>query len=451
MPNVAPLRTGRLIAILALLVLAAGAAAALLPQGLVRWAVLGVIAVPAAVILIDRPQWLFYIFLFVLLSNIQIFFPFRLFRSVLVFLVAALLANVAAGRRLTAGDPVFMFLAAAFLLIAFQSTAFAVDIDAAFWRLGLFARVLLNVLIVIQFVRSRREMLLTCIVIVAAVLLSSLLPLAVPPPADQATRSLIWDVGVLRYEGYVGEANFFAFHQVFFTPLLLFLFARFARPRIVRPLLLAALAATVYVSAMSFSRGGFVSLLIMLAMLLVVERHNRILLVTGGTLAGFLAFATPAIYWSRIASLFDAARDFSLDHAVLARFEMMKVALLIGARHLLFGVGINNFIYQSTRYIPYGKNVHNAFLQIFAELGLPGIAVLIALFVWNFRLVRRMMRARGDEEAALLGRMLLLQQIGVAINVMFIPAAYDIVFWLSLALPSVARYAYFGSGAAARR
>jgi O-antigen ligase len=279
---------------------------------------------------------------------------------------------------------------------------------------------------------------------VTAVLVSALLPLAVPPPEQYASRSLIWTEGVLRYEGYAGEANFFAYHLVFMSPLLLFLFAKFPKPRLARPVMLAALGASFFTLAMSFSRGGFVSMAAAMIILLVVERRNRAVMITGCAAVGAGLLAAPTIYWDRISSLLEAANYISADYAVLIRYETMRVALLLGARNPIFGVGPGNFIMEAGRYIPYVKNVHNVFLQAFAELGAPGAVALAALVVWNFLVVRSMMRRRDDHETALLGRMLFVQQAAVLVNSMFIPALYEHVFWIALVLPTVARLAYLG-------
>ncbi|MDD3643272.1 MAG: hypothetical protein PHQ19_07425, partial [Candidatus Krumholzibacteria bacterium] len=353
-----PLRKGRLAALLAVCALAAAAAAIALPSGMIRLAVLGALALPAAALLIDRPRLILYMFVFVIFSGIGIFFPFHIFRILSLMLIAVMVLGVAGGRRLFVHDRVFLVLAAAFMLAAIQSIAFAVDLHAAVAKVSVFARVLVVVLLIPQLVRERRDFVALLLVIVCAVLVSALMPLAVPPPEQYASRSLMWEEGVMRYEGYAGEANFFAYHLVFMAPLMLFLFARFPRPRLARPVMLAALCASIYVLALSFSRGGFVSMAAVMVMLLVVERRNRAVMITGIAAAVAALIAAPAIYWDRILSLLEAARYLSADYALLIRYETMKVALLLGAGNPLFGVGADNFILQAGRYLPYVKDVH---------------------------------------------------------------------------------------------
>lgn len=443
-PPAAPLRAGRLAVLVAALASLAVAAFLVLPVGLFRLAVPGLLMAPVAALLIDRPRWVLYGVVFVLFSNIDIFFPFRMFLALVLFLIAVVVLRIASGRRMIAHDPLFLVLVSAFLISSIQAIAFALDLRAAIEQVWIFVRVLVITLLIPQLISRRKELVSFFTVIAAGVLLSAFLPLAVSPPEAHASRALIWGEGVLRYEGYVGEANFFAYHLVFLTPLLLFLFARFPRPRWVRPLILAALGGVFYVLALSFSRGGFVSMAAAIIALFAVERHNRALLATGLVAMTAALIAVPAVYWDRISTLIEAAQSVSADYAVLIRYETMRVALMLGASNPLFGVGPNNFILQAGRFIPYVKDVHNVFLQVFAELGVPGLAALLVLVVRNFRLIGGMMRRTDDPEAALLGRMLFVHHCAVLVNTMFIPVAYGYVLWITLVLPTLARRVYLG-------
>jgi O-antigen ligase len=320
--------------------------------------------------------------------------------------------------------------------------ALARDLPRAADRLESLTGVYFVVLMALILVDTRKRFLYLLAVLAAATLLSDFLPFLIPPPDYYSSRTLIWDVGVLRYEGYRLEANFFAFYQTFIIPVLMFFFARYAKPRIARPLILAAIAGSVFVLMLSFSRGGFVSLVVIIVSLLVIERGNRTVAVAGLAALALLTIVAPALYWDRIVSLFEAAEHISEDYAILVRVRTMKVAVILGTRNPLFGVGINNFIGQAARYVPYAKDVHNAFLQAFAELGVFGLAVLVAIFARNIRILWRMITGRPGGEESKAGMFLMVQQIAVGVNAMFIPSVYDPVFWLTLVLPSIARNIY---------
>jgi O-antigen ligase len=130
------------------------------------------------------------------------------------------------------------------------------------------------------------------------------------------------------------------------------------------------------------------------------------------------------------------------DYAIYTRIETMKTAVQLGLDHPLFGVGLDNFLYHSSRSLPFKMVVHNTFLEIFAELGTVGLIIFVGILVCNIALLVRMSGRRDDPEAAQVGRFLLIQHFAVLTNSMFIPIAYDPVFLYMLALPAFADYVY---------
>ncbi len=436
------IRSGRLAAWLAVILAASIAAVVFLPSGLVRLVVLGILALPLFLAIFDRPQWIFYALVFLIFSNVYIFFSFRIYRVLLLLLAVSLAVSIVRGRRFVIHDRPFFALAAAFSIIIFQSVAFARNIDASLSGLSKFTKILVTMLLMVQFSRDRSEFFRIVIFICAAIFVSDFFPLIIPPPERYKDMSLIWQQGVLRYEGYFLEANFFAFYQVFFIPLLLYLFARFKKPWFVRPLLTAVIAGAVFVTFLSFSRGGFVGLASLFVILFVVERKNRALLWGGIAVVALVAVMAPAVYWDRIATIFNTQTEWSQDLAIVSRFETMKTAVRLGFSNPIFGVGIDNFLEQAARFVPFNLDVHNAILQVLAETGLLGLSVIVTIVLYNFRVINRLMKRTDDPEAAQLGRILFVQQGAVFVNAMFLPAAYQPVLWFCFLFPTLARYAY---------
>jgi len=83
---------------------------------------------------------------------------------------------------------------------------------------------------------------------------------------------------------------------------------------------------------------------------------------------------------------------------------MAKVALAIAVRHPVLGVGLGNFQTASVAFIPpdvvayfppaaVGENAHNNFLQVLAELGVPGLAAFIWLLASPLRAGWRAVRS----------------------------------------------------------
>lgn len=420
------------------------AALIFLPSGATRLLILSFLALPAMFFLVSKPEYILAIILFMRFTNFDIFLPMRLFKPLTLLLVVSLVAVWLDGRKFELKDRLLSTLILAFVLTAFQSMAFAEDLPSATYSFESLVGVLLVIAAVLLLTVSRGKFLAFLILVTVATMISNFLPLIIPPPGDYASKSLMWGEGVMRYEGYQLEANIFAFHQIFIIPLLLFLLVRFDRPWIARPLILAALGGTVFVLMLSFSRGGFVGLVVILAALLVIERKNKAVMTIAIAGVIILSVAAPTLYWDRITSLIEAAKHVSQDHAILVRVRTLKVALVLGFENPFFGVGIGNFIYQAARFLPFTKVVHNAFLQIFSELGLPGMAVVSTIFVRNIIIIRAMMRSKADIERSRLGRFLMVQQAAVALNAMFIPIGYEFIFWIWLVIPSLANLAYSG-------
>jgi O-antigen ligase len=246
----------------------------------------------------------------------------------------------------------------------------------------------------------------------------------------------------VRYEGFIFEPNIFAMFQLFLIPILFFFIGVYRKPGVARPFLMLLVLASIVVLALSFSRGGFIGLMCLLPALIVIEWRNKTLLFFGFALVVAGIIAMPGVYWERVASLFDFAAERNDDFAILTRLETMRTALRLGLANPLFGVGIDNFIYRAAYFSPFRLVVHNTFLQIFAELGLVAFAVFMGIIAYNMVIIRRMMARRGDPEAAMIGRALLMQQIAVLVDAFFIPVAYDIILWFVLVLPAIAEYAY---------
>lgn len=436
-------RRGRQALLVAAAALLAAASFLFLPAGVFRLALQGALALPILLTLLYSPRAAFFVLAFVAFSNIDIFAPVPVFAPLSGLVVLALAFDSFRGRRIVITERPFNAILIAMLIVAFQSMAVTSRLGGSIDKFINFAGVCLLAFLSVEIVRTRRDLAIFFAVVAAALAFSDFVPFVIPPPETYSSRSLLWGEGVLRYEGYATEPNFFALQQIFLLPVLFCLFAISAGRMFLRTALLVLAAGSVFVLVLSFSRGGFVSLAVMIAALLVAERRNRALVASALAAAVLAVLAAPPAYWPRILDIFDVAERISADYAVFVRIETMKTALAVGIGNPLFGAGIGNFIAEASRYIPFAKDAHNSFLQILSETGLPGLAVLVVLLAWNLRTLWRL-KGSADPLAARIGRLLLVQQAGFAAAAMLIPAGFDFVFWITMALPSVAAAAYGG-------
>ncbi len=423
--------------------MAAGITVVLLviPGSLRKLLIAAVIAIPLFLGLFSKPRILFYILIFCMFSEVYWYFGFAYFQILYVLAFASWVVWALERRRLVVHDPVFVSLAAAFFILLFLSLVAARDIDSSIHRLKQIILLMAYILLTMQFVGDRREFRIFLLVAASAVLASNFLPMIIPPPQVYDAPSIIAAQGVIRFEGLLFEPNLLALLQIFAIPIFVFFILMYRKPFIVRPVALLSIIGSIVIVVISFSRGGFLSLAFLLLVLLYLERRNKLLLGFGLAfiVAGLLM--VPPSYYIRIGSIFNALSEAGDDYPVYTRLQTMKSAIQLGIRNPIFGIGLENFKARTIVFTSLNLTVHNALLQIFAELGIAASGFFIAIIVYNVRLIRDMMR-QADGETAKLGTILMLQQVSVLFNAMFVPVAYYAVLWFTLALPSIAHRAY---------
>lgn len=163
----------------------------------------------------------------------------------------------------------------------------------------------------------------------------------------------------------------------------------------------AALAVIAISIVLNFTRGVWLGCLAG-AVYLIARRNPKWLWpLPLALLAGYLA--TPQLFRPRVQILSHP----SSDTTVSIRFEMWRVGLRMIQKHPFLGVGPNNIREVYTLYLPPGQapafgyhdHLHNNFIQIAAERGLPCLAAwlwLMAALGWRFRRLRRERTARGE-------------------------------------------------------
>ncbi|HMD95925.1 MAG TPA: O-antigen ligase family protein [Terriglobia bacterium] len=122
-------------------------------------------------------------------------------------------------------------------------------------------------------------------------------------------------------------------------------------------------------------------------------------------------FAAPGLVHRRIAIVGHPSRDPSLS----IRLEMWGVGRRMIARHPWVGVGPNNITEVYTLYLApgetpqrgYREHLHDNFIQLAAERGLPGVATWVwfmtALVWYCWRIARRRLAPRWISDGALAG------------------------------------------------
>jgi probable O-glycosylation ligase (exosortase A-associated) len=136
----------------------------------------------------------------------------------------------------------------------------------------------------------------------------------------------------------------------------------------------------IHVVMLTFSRGGMMALIICgaVSFLLIPKKPIHYAIFLTGILIAF-RLAGPQVV-ERFSTVFaeEGARDWSAQ----SRLDMWKDCVDIMARNPLVGLGPHHFPSVAPQYgWSAGKEAHTLWLQIGAELGIPGLTFLVAFYV----------------------------------------------------------------------
>jgi O-antigen ligase len=207
--------------------------------------------------------------------------------------------------------------------------------------------------------------------------------------------------GELKAEGYrvqvdiggmFGNPNDMAMHLVMMTPLTVAL-ALAAKSRLMRVLYFAVTALFVAGNVVSFSRGGFLGLIVSSAILAwKLGRRQRLNVTIASIVAGGLfILLAPGNYGLRILSIFIPGLDpvGSSDQ----RKELLFRSIWVTIRNP-WGIGIGNSPIMND----YNLQTHNSYTQVSSELGLLGLAAYLIFLVSPFRKLAAIERTEAAKE-----------------------------------------------------
>jgi O-antigen ligase len=191
----------------------------------------------------------------------------------------------------------------------------------------------------------------------------------------------------------------------------------------------------------SSSRGGQLALIAIISTLLLTSKMRLRTLVALSILVIIGWTILPDEQKIRYTTMGD-------DVTSQKRLENWGVAREIISKNPWIGIGYFNWVpYRSTLYESNGdapfivEEIHNTFLQSFAEIGKPGGAIFIILILVSLMVNRRSLKkfANHGNEGKLLGSMALglnLALIGSIIAAQFMSVLYYPMFWLAFAQTS---------------
>jgi len=257
---------------------------------------------------------------------------------------------------------------------------------------------------------------------------------------------------------YYYDANDLATLIVTALPLALY-FALAHRWLVLRLLAIVGLLVLVMALIRSGSRGGFLAFLAIGAFILVgfttIPARARV----GGlvVILTVLSLTASDKYWTQMQTIFHPHEDYNLTDDA-GRVKIWKRGIGYMLERPVFGVGMGNFQTAEGTLSPlaragdYGRGVrwgaaHNLFVQVGAELGIPGLLLFGALIVSLFAALRRVTQSAraspGGKDMSRLSQSLMAALVGFVVGGFFLSLAYADMLYalaaLSVALAKVAR------------
>jgi putative inorganic carbon (hco3(-)) transporter len=243
-------------------------------------------------------------------------------------------------------------------------------------------------------------------------------------------------------DSFIASNNEVALALNMALPLLHFL-AREEPRRWLRRVLRVAFWLSVLAVPFTYSRGGFLGLVLVLALLFLNSRSRLILLplaLVGLTV--FMAFA-PQRWFSRVETL----EDYQADESAQLRLMSWRVAYDIAADRPVFGGGFRVLTERATYdiYLPeyprsFGHDAHSIYFNLLGEHGWVGLGIFSVLIVFSMTtlggLGRRYRSVAGLEWVSGYARMLQISLAAYLLNGAFLSVAYfDLAYGLLILVP----------------
>jgi len=138
---------------------------------------------------------------------------------------------------------------------------------------------------------------------------------------------------------------------------------------------------------MTQSRGAFLGLVVFLFILFICVMKKSVRIALGMFFVMLVvAVSVPDTVWDRLSAIKMLTSSSTLHEAdgegsAAQRFEILKVAWRIFSDHKVSGVGLGAYPLANASYAPHlgAKDTHNTYLNIAAEVGLPGLILWLAL------------------------------------------------------------------------
>jgi len=239
-----------------------------------------------------------------------------------------------------------------------------------------------------------------------------------------------------------GDPNYYSISALLCLPLALYLL-RTKQPQWERWFCVSSIVLTLLGLTLAASRGALIGLAV--ASLLSVARSQQLgrnFLILFVVLIPLMTFA-PSSPLSRLLS-----PDRSDQESTDRRIALWETGLRMVQAHPLTGIGTGNFKPLSRNYGNFAEDVgvaHNTYMEVAAELGIPGLMLFGAILFSTAQTLARVRRATRDSGPALIyhaSEAIQVGLVGALTAIFFVSAEYQKLLWLmvflTMCLPAIA-------------
>lgn len=201
-----------------------------------------------------------------------------------------------------------------------------------------------------------------------------------------------------------------------------------------------AIVMTIIAIVGTYSRGGFVGLVVVGIAFFLLSKHKIVSLIVAASVGAAIVVAAPQEWKDRMVGI----QDYDQDRSAQGRIEAWQTAWNLAADRPLVGGGFAAIEQKSvsSKYRPGSQAVarapHSIYFQVLGDHGFFGLFLYLAIcLVATANLFRIQALTRGHDElewANVLSRMLLISYAGFLVAGSFLSMAYYDVFLCLLAL-----------------
>jgi O-antigen ligase len=259
--------------------------------------------------------------------------------------------------------------------------------------------------------------------------------------------------GVVRVSGFTQNPNVLATELVLVVAVVISLYVTLKEHR-VKLFLLVALLIVMGGIILTFSRGGFLGLFIVLFLSFwrfYFRNHKSLAVLIFSTMVLILVFLAiipfiPQSYWERMATITNTG-----EQNIKGRLDAYKVGIEMMLDYPFTGAGYSYFMQEfwqriHTTSLVTTKGIllhaHNLFINTGAETGILSLLFLIALIFYSWLALRKsqaLFLKANDTLLANISQALEISLIGFVFLNMFTWDAYLLIFWIIVSLSVVFR------------